>query len=129
MVKTIEHPWIIVLAFIFAILLGRISPKLSVLSLLLLFAFVIEVYLFTRPVIIDTPKEIPTPITGPSPVDILNTQSTSNAIPYNKHDYRHMEEHKGYPLYDVLLPTPLYPLFDTIYNEPNMGLINGGITN
>ena len=174
MVKTIEHPWIIVLLYIFAIIIGRVSPKLSVLLLLLLTAFVMEVFLFTRPVIdtISKTEMIPmheedvsyindtnysnitndtnvndisdmhnsgAPITiekspikmktylmkleedineklnyvspgksVPSPVEILSTQSVSQT----KANDNFIQEHKGFPLHDILLPVPLYPLFD-----------------
>ena len=190
MVKTIEHPWIIVLLYILAIIIGRVSPKLSVLLLLLLTAFVMEVFLFTRPVIdtISKTEMIPmheevsyindtnysnvsndannadgtnangtnnadgtndvnmnditkiynsgAPITiekspikmksylmkleediyeklnpgnsVPSPVEILSSQSVAQT----KSNDDFIQEHKGYPLHDVLLPVPLYPLFD-----------------
>jgi len=194
MVKTVEHPWIIVLMYIFAIIIGRVSPKLSVLLILLLTAFVMEIFLFTRPVIdtISNVELIPmyeevsyindtndanntndtndtnntnntndtndtnntnntndtndseinnngAPITiekspikmlthlmkmeedidnklnyvspgksVPSPVEILSTQSVSQT----KANDNFIQEHKGYPLHDVLLPVPLYPLFD-----------------
>jgi hypothetical protein len=173
MVKTIEHPWIIALMYILAIIIGRVSPKLSVLLILLLTAFVMEIFLFTRPVIdtISNVELIPmyeevsyindtndanntndtndtndseinnngAPITiekspikmlthlmkmeedidnklnyvspgksVPSPVEILSTQSVSQT----KANDNFIQEHKGYPLHDVLLPVPLYPLFD-----------------
>ena len=170
MVKTIEHPWIIALLYIFAIIIGRVSPKLSVLLLLLLTAFVMEIFLFTRPVLDSISKTEMIPIqeeisyinddiyandinssdilqinnTGapieiekssikmktyimkveeeidkkqnyvspgksiPSPVEIISNQSVSQTKPND--DF--VQEHKGYPLHDILLPVPLYPLFD-----------------
>lgn len=183
MVKTIEHPWIIVLLYILAIIIGRVSPKLAVLLILLLTAFVMEVFLFTSPLIDTNSKTelIPmheevsyindsnysnvsndandvndsndvndvnnvsekhnsgAPITiekspikmktylmnmedefdktlnyvspgksVPSPVEILSTQSVAQT----KLNDDFIQEHKGYPLHDILLPVPLYPLFD-----------------
>jgi len=119
MVKTIEHPWIIVLMYIFAIILGRFSPKVAVLLLLLLTAFVLEVFLYTRPAMTqsiiarhNTMKQ--------SPVEIISTQTTEN-VQYND-DFT--QEHKGYPLHDILLPVPLYPLFDNVDVDMNADLIN-----
>ena len=136
MVKAIEHPWIIAIAFICAILIGKFSPKISVLLILLLISFVLEVYLFTRPMISETHKQNELLINKQeqyiedpnSPVNILSSQSTSNALPNELHKYNNLKAHVGYPLYDVLLPAPLYSLFDTVQSS-NIGLINGGVTN
>ena len=59
MVKTFEHPWMLAILFILAILVGRVSPKICVLLILLLTAFVAEIYLFTRPEISNQSKIIP----------------------------------------------------------------------
>lgn len=122
-VKTSEHPWIIVLAYIFAIILGRFSPKLAVLLILLLTAFVFELFLITRPIVTNTIERHNTMMY--SPVEIIANQTTEN-VKYND-DFT--EEHKGYPLHDVLLPGPVYPLFDNVKYDTNAGLINGASTN
>ena len=125
MVKTIEHPWIIVLVYIFAIILGKYSPKVAVLLLLLLTAFVMEVFLYTRPVvtnIVSTPRHN---IMKESPVEIMSKQTTEN-VKYND-DFT--QEHKGYPLHDILLPVPLYTLFDNVDADPNANLISSGSKN
>jgi hypothetical protein len=122
-VKIAEHPWIIVLGYIFAIILGRFSPKLSVLILLLLTAFVLELFLFTRPIV---SKEIEHHNSMKySPVQIIANQSTIDT----KYNDNFTEEHKGYPLHDILLPAPVYPLFDNVNFDTNAGLINGANTN
>jgi len=122
-VKTVEHPWIIVLGYIFAIILGRFSPKLSVLLLLLLTAFVFELFLFTRPMVSNNIERHN--IIKNSPVEIITNQTTENV----KYNDNFAEEHKGYPLHDILLPAPVYPLFDNVNFDKNAGLVNGAYTN
>ena len=125
MVKTIEHPWIIVLGYIFAILIGRFSPKVSVLLILLLTAFTLEVFLLTRPIVAHNVSLDRHNIMKESPVEIISKQTVENAL-YND-DFE--KEHKGYPLHEILLPVPLYPLFDEVKNDRNAGLVNGGVSN
>jgi hypothetical protein len=111
-VQIIEDPWIIVLAYIFAIIIGRYSPKISVLMLLLLTAFVIEVFLLTHSTVSEFNQQITNSNINKfkSPVDILSEQNTHKTTPNDNYK----EEHKGYPLYDVLLPVQVYPLFDKV---------------
>ena len=125
MVKTIEHPWIIVLAYIFAIIIGRFSPKVSVLLILLLTAFVLEVFLLTRPIVAHNVSLERHNIMKESPVEIISKQSVANAE-YNDHFEK---EHKGYPLNDILLPVPLYPLFDNVRTDTSASLVHGGVSN
>ena len=111
-VKIIEDPWIIVLAYIFAIIIGRYSPKIAVLLILLLTAFVIEVFLLTRSAVSDYNTQITNSNINKykSPVDILSHQNTVNTKP----NENYIQEHTGYPLHHVLLPVQVYPMFDIV---------------
>ena len=66
--KTLEHPWIIVVCFIIAIYIYQLSPSISVLLILLLLAFVADTLIFVRSV-------------NETPATYLSRQTVENATP------------------------------------------------
>lgn len=47
-IRSLDQPWIITIAIVLAFLLYSVSPKASILSLLIIIAFAIDIYIFTR---------------------------------------------------------------------------------
>lgn len=46
--RTLDRPWIITIATVCAFLIYRLSPKASILSILIILAFAVDIYIFTR---------------------------------------------------------------------------------
>ena len=45
---TLDQPWIIILSIIAAVVIYKWDPKASILSIIIIFAFAVDVYIFTR---------------------------------------------------------------------------------
>ena len=52
---TLDHPWIIILSVIAAFAVYKLDPKASILAIIIIFAFAVDVYIFTRHPIIKNP--------------------------------------------------------------------------
>ena len=102
--RALEHPWIIAIAYIVALVLFTWSRSASVLIILLLSAFVIEMVVFARP--------LPS-LTDQTPATMLSRQGVGNAKPYDEPMLHstHNTQVAGPALAHVPLPQPIYPMY------------------
>ncbi len=99
--QALDHPWIVAIAYIVALVLFPWSRSASVLLILLLTAFVIETVVFARP--------LPN-LTDQAPATMLSRQGVGNAKPYDE-AMLHSTQVAGPPLSHVPLPQPVYPMY------------------
>ena len=112
LLQALHHPWVILILFAIAVMLFHWSRTASVLMILMLLAFCMDVYVFATK-----------PIQKESPVEQLSRQSTANAVPYDEPVIKRIpgvgvtSTNAGVTLSSVSLPTPRYPMFNLVDSD------------
>ena len=105
--RTLNHPWILVIVGVIAIITFRWSPPIAVLLLILLAAFCVDTMAFARPL----PQ-----LLNQTPAERLSRQSVGDAVPAVPFAVRVpgvgvTVTDAGVALSSVPLPVPQYPIF------------------